>query len=89
MKKMNLEINLETSLAISKDRLLRNKYGYEYGQNTQLDVLNSEVDVNNDSITSINAHQLLSSAKRGLNIILGIEKEVSYTVETKVDFIEI
>ena len=52
-------------------------------------MLNAEVDVNNDSITSINAHQLLSSAKRGLNIILGIEKEVSYRVETKVDFIEI
>ncbi|MDG1403703.1 TolC family protein [Polaribacter sp.] len=81
--------NLNEALSISKQRLQRAKYQYEYGQSTKLDLLNAEVDVNNDSITSINAHQLLSSAKRGLNIILGIEKEVSYTVETKVDFIEI
>ena len=81
--------NLNEALSISKQRLQRAKYQYEYGQSTKLDLLNAEVDVNNDSITSINAHQLLSSAKRGLNIILGIEKEVSYRVETKVDFIEI
>ena len=42
--------NQEESLSISKERLLRETYNFQYGQNTQLDVLNSEVDVNNDSI---------------------------------------
>ncbi len=42
--------NLEQSLAISKSQLLREQYGYQYGQKTQLDVLNTEVNVNQDSI---------------------------------------
>ena len=80
--------NLNEALTISKQRLQRAKYQYEYGQSTKLELLNAEVDVNNDSITLISANQQLSNAKRGLNVILGIEKEVSYVVETKVDFIE-
>ncbi|WP_341220370.1 TolC family protein [Polaribacter atrinae] len=79
--------NLKEALAISKQRLQRAKYQYEYGQSTKLELLNAEVDVNNDSITLINANQQLSNVKRGLNIILGIEKEVNYVVETDVEFI--
>ncbi|TXD49726.1 TolC family protein [Polaribacter sp. IC073] len=80
--------NLNEALSISKQRLQRAKYQYEYGQSTRLALLNAEVDVNNDSITLINANQQLSNVKRGLNIILGVEKEVDYVVETAVDFIE-
>lgn len=80
--------NLNEALSISKQRLQRAKYQYEYGQSTRLELLNAEVDVNNDSITLINANQQLSNVKRGLNIILGVEKEVDYVVETAVDFIE-
>ena len=43
-------ISQKRSLEISKERLLRANYSYEYGQNNQLDVLNAEVDVNTDSI---------------------------------------
>ena len=78
--------NLNEALSISKQRLLRAKYQYEYGQSTKLELLNAEVDVNNDSINVINANQQLSNAKRGLNVVLGIEKEVNYTVETNVEF---
>ena len=78
--------NLDEALSISKQRLLRAKYQYEYGQSTKLELLNAEVDVNNDSITLISAKQQLSNAKRGLNIILGIEKVVTYNVETEVVF---
>ncbi|ARV16888.1 TolC family protein [Polaribacter sp. SA4-12] len=78
--------NLEEALLISKTRLKRAKYQYEYGQSTKLELLNAEVDVNNDRITLINANQLLSNAKRALNVILGVEKEVKYSVETEVDF---
>ncbi len=78
--------NLEEALSISKSRLERAKYQYEYGQSTKLELLNAEVDVNNDRITLINANQSLSNAKRALNIILGVEKDVNYSVETAVDF---
>ena len=81
--------NLNEALSISKQRLLRAKYQYDYGQTTKLELLNAEVDVNNDSISVINANQQLSNAKRGLNIVLGIEKNVDYIVDTKVDFVEI
>lgn len=80
--------NLNEALTISKERLKRAKYQYEYGQSTKLELLNAEVDVNNDSITLINANQQLSNIKRGLNVILGVEKSVNYQVETKVDFNE-
>ncbi len=70
--------NLHEALSISKQRLLRAKYQYEYGQSTKLELLNAEVDVNNDSITLINANQQLSNVKRGLNVILGVEKAVDY-----------
>ena len=79
--------NLQEALSISKQRLLRAKYQYEYGQSTKLELLNAEVDVNNDSITLINANQQLSNVKRGLNVILGVEKSVDYVVETEVEFI--
>lgn len=79
-------LNLKEALTISKRRFKRAKYQYEYGQSTKLEVLNAEVDINNDSILIINATQQLSNAKRGLNVILGIDKDVNYEVETAVDF---
>ena len=78
--------NLREALDISKKRLQRAKYQYEYGQATKLEYLNAQVDVNNDSINLITAKQQLSNAKRGLNVILGIDKETTYTVETNVDY---
>lgn len=79
-------LNLKEALTISKKRFKRAKYQYEYGQFTKLEVLNAEVDINNDSILIINATQQLSNAKRGLNVILGIDRDVNYEVETAVDF---
>ncbi|WP_298878338.1 TolC family protein [uncultured Polaribacter sp.] len=81
--------NLKEALSISKQRLQRAKYQYEYGQSTKLELLNAEVDVNNDNIALINAEQLLSNAKRNLNVILGSKKNVNYNVETQVEFINI
>jgi outer membrane protein TolC len=81
--------NLNEALSISKRRLLRAKYQFEYGQSNKLELLNAEVDVNNDSITLISVKQQLSNAKRGLNVILGVEKNVNYEVDTEVFFNEI
>jgi outer membrane protein TolC len=78
--------NLSEALAISKRRLKRAKYQYEYGQFTKLEYLNAQVDVNNDSITVMNAKQLLNNAKRGLNVILGAKEDVNYRVETAVEY---
>ena len=78
--------NLKEALTISKKRLERAKYQYEFGQATKLEFLNAQVDVNNDSISYISAEQQLSNAKRGLNVILGVDKETSYLVETNVNY---
>ena len=81
------KINQGKSLAISKDRSLRETYNYEYGQNTQLDVLNSEVDVNNDSISLLNISRELSNAKRDLNVVLGRSVTTDFEVDTIVNYI--
>ena len=78
--------NLKEALNISKRRLQRAKYQYEYGQTNKLVYLNAQVDVNNDSISYISAKQLLSNSKRGLNVILGIDKDTNYEVETNVEY---
>jgi len=79
--------NLKSTLDISKQRLKRAQYQYDYGQSTKLELLNAEVDVNNDSINLLNSKQLYSNTKRDLNIVLGIQKDINYSVETDVEFI--
>ncbi len=79
--------NLNETLKISKQRLQRAQYQYEYGQSTKLELLNAEVDVNNDSINFLNTKQQFTNNKRDLNIVLGTKQGVNYDVETDVDFI--
>ncbi len=78
---------LNTTLTISKDRLLRAKYQFDYGQSTKLGVLNAEVDINNDSINLINAKQQLVNFKRDLNVVLGNALESDFSVDTTISFI--
>lgn len=77
---------LKSALEVSQKRVTRAKYNYDYGQGTQLDVLNAEVDVNNDSINLLNASQQLENAKRNLNLIMGRALETDFAVDTVVDF---
>lgn len=79
--------NLQQALDISKDRLERARYQFEYGQNTGLDVLNAEVDVNTDSINLINAERILKNTKRDLNLIMNRELETEFRVDTLVTFV--
>lgn len=84
----NIEV-LEETLEISKDRVTRAQYQFDYGQNNRLAVLNAEVDVNNDSINLLNAQQLLSNTKRDLQVILN-DQEIPasrFVVDTTVTFI--
>jgi outer membrane protein TolC len=75
------------ALEVSKDRIKRAQYSFEYGQNTQLDVLNAEVDVTNDSIILLNTQQLLQNTKRDLNVVLNQDLMVDYEVDTLINFI--
>ena len=77
---------LEETLKITKDRLVRAEYQFEYGQNTKLEVLNAEVDINNDSINIINTKQLIKNAKRDLKLVLGEVYVNDFNVETEVQF---
>ncbi|WP_400077064.1 TolC family protein [Winogradskyella sp. R77965] len=77
---------LEETLTITKDRLVRAEYQFEYGQNTKLEVLNAEVDINNDSINIINTKQQLKNTKRDLKLVLGETYTNDFDVETEVQF---
>ena len=77
---------LKTALDISKTRQTRAEYSYEYGQGTQLNILNAEVDVNNDSINLLNTKQQLENAKRNLNLITGRSLDTDFTIDTNVVF---
>ncbi len=81
----NVNSQVET-IDISRRRLQRMKYGYEYGQNTQLDVLNAEVDYNNDSITMRNLSLELSNVKRDLNVLLGRDVGIDFHVDTTITY---
>jgi len=76
---------LEEAFEISKQRYIRTKYQFDFGQKTNLDVLNAQVDVNNDSLNLINASVQLENAKRQLNFLMGVtdgkDFEVTETVE--------
>lgn len=77
----------QQTLSISKDRLVRSEYQFEYGQNTKLEVLNAEVDINNDSINLINTKQQLNNTKRDLNFVMGNQVVDDFTVKTEINFL--
>lgn len=76
----------KNALSISTSRLQRAKYNFEYGQSTQIDLLNAQVDVNNDSINLLNTIQQLENAQRNLNLIMGRDIETEFVVDTNVTF---
>jgi len=78
--------NIRASLEISKQRMQRANFAFEYGQSTKLQLLNAEVDMNNDSISYINTERLLTNAKRDLNLLLGRDITTEYQVDTDVSF---
>ena len=75
---------LQRALEISKQRLQRSIYQYNYGQATKLAVLNARVDSNNDSINYINARQVLDISKKNLLLSIGDTLTRNFRVETGV-----
>ena len=78
---------LKQTLAISRNRVTRSDYQFQYGQNTKLQVLNAEVDVASDSINLMNTRQQLANTKRDLNVILARGLKENFKVDTTVVFI--
>lgn len=82
--------SLSQTLAVSKERLTRAQYGFDYGQNSRLDVSNAQVDVNTDSINYLNAAQSLYNAKRNLNFLMGKrEASIDFEVDTGLSFAQL
>ncbi len=77
---------IEQTLTISKDRLVRAEYQFDYGQSTKLGVLNAQVDINNDSISLISLQQQLKNTKRDLNVLLGNKLSEEFNVDTNIEF---
>ena len=78
--------NLKETLKISKERLTRATYGFDYGRNTRLDISNAQVDVNTDSINYLNAQQLLANTRHNLNFLLGRNTTTDFLVDTTLHF---
>ncbi|WP_088339579.1 TolC family protein [Robiginitalea sediminis] len=77
----------EEALRISRDRITRAEYAFEFGQNTKLDILNAQVDVTNDSINLLSARQQLANVKRDLNVVLSRDLNAGFEVDTVIRFI--
>lgn len=74
----------QETLEVSRKRLQRAQYQFDYGQGSRLNVLNAEVDINRDSINFKNLERLLANAKRNLNVILNNETALDFQVDTLV-----
>ncbi len=74
--------NQKETMNASRVRLQRAGYAADYGQGSQLDILNAEVDYNNDSITYLTNTQLLANQKRNLNLLLGRDVNIDFAVDT-------
>jgi outer membrane protein TolC len=80
---------LNETIEISRDRLTRSQYQFDYGQSTKLAVLNAQVDINNDSINIINTKQQLNNVKRDLNVIFGNAISDNFNVQTELEIKEL
>lgn len=82
------ELNQKETLDISRERWTRAKYSFEFGQNSQLDILNAEVDYNADSINFLTIVQQLKNEKRNLNLLMGRDINVDFEIDTILVFEE-
>ena len=76
------------SLDVSKKRLERKLIEFEYGQSNNLEVLNAEVDMNNDSIRLLNTMKKLVNAQSDLNLIMNYQSSENYVTNTDIRFLD-
>ena len=75
---------IEEAYKISKERLERVVVQQEYGQKSNLDILNAKVDANKDSINLINVAVQVENNRRNLNFLLGREISTVFSVDSEV-----
>ena len=80
---------LKNALEISKTRYERKLLEFEYGQTNNLEVLNAEVDVNTDSINLLKSSKQLFNTKRDLNLIMNVDLESQFNINTKIEFLSV
>ncbi len=78
--------NLDRMIKISTTRLQYMKDKYNYGQATELDMLNAEVDLNNDSVNYINTLRQLELAQNDMRVVMGVDMTLPFTIDTAVVF---
>jgi len=78
--------NLKRTINISNARLNYMKDKYNYGQATELDYLNAEVDRNNDSVAFINTTRELEIAQNNMKVVMGVDMAMEFKVDTTVAF---
>ena len=81
----NIDV-LSQTLEVSRRRLARAQYRFEYGQGIRLDALNAQVDIQRDSVNLLNAQQQLANAKRNLNFLMGVPVDNDFRVDTTVTY---
>lgn len=59
---------------------------YNYGQATELDLLNAEVDRNNDSVNYINTVRQFEIAENNMKVAMGVDMNMDFSVDTLVAF---
>lgn len=72
------------ALEVSRQRLERTRYQYQYGQGIRLSVLNAEVDLQRDSVALLNLEAQLQNARRNLNTLIGRPAETDFQIDTSV-----
>ena len=77
---------LEKTIEVSRQRLQRAQYRYDYGQGIRLDILNAEVDIQRDTINLLNLKNQLSTAKRNLNAAMGNTINTDFEVDTLINY---
>ena len=78
--------NQRRTIEISNERHKLTTSKFEYGQAGKLDMLRSEVDMNNDSINLINTNRDLKVARRDFNVLLARDVRTPFGVDTLVLF---
>ncbi len=78
--------NQRRTIEISNERHMLTTSKFEYGQAGKLDMLRSEVDMNNDSINLINTNRDLKVARRDFNGLLARNVRTPFEVDTLVLF---
>lgn len=75
---------LEESLTISKKRLEKAKYNFEFGKNSSIDTLNARVDINRDSTNILILNQQINRLMQELNLILCRDPSTNFSVDTNI-----